>query len=73
MTAEQAIAQAFHEAYERLAPDFDYATRTRTRVPWSKVPEDNRELMVATAKDLLERGVIAVGPHPFAVPSDAPL
>jgi len=35
MTNEQAseLAQAFHEAYERLAPEFGYETRKESAVP----------------------------------------
>lgn len=46
-TAE-AIARAFHENYERLAPEYDYKTREASAVPWADVPEQNRQLMVAT-------------------------
>lgn len=53
-----AIAAAFHEAYERLAPDYDYDTREESAVPWEGVPEANKRLMVATVRDLRERGVI---------------
>ena len=61
MTAEQ-IAQAFHEAYERLAPDFGYETREASAKPWSEVPEQNKSLMVAVVQALLDSGVI-VGVH----------
>ncbi len=47
-TAE-AIARAFHDHYERLAPDFGYKTREASAVPWEDVPEANRRLMIATA------------------------
>ncbi len=61
MTAEQ-IAQAFHEAYERLAPDFGYETREASAKPWAEVPEQNKSLMVAVVQALLDSGVI-VGVH----------
>ena len=48
-----AIAQAFHEHYERLAPTFGYETRTESAVPWENVPEQNRALMVATVGAVL--------------------
>lgn len=54
------LARAFHEAYERLAPEFGYETRDRSAVPWDDVPADNRGLMVATAASVLDdlrRGV----------------
>lgn len=47
------VARAFHENYERLAPEFDYKTRERSAVPWGDVPADNRELMVATVNAVL--------------------
>ena len=57
MTAEQ-IAQAFHETYERLAPDFGYQTREASAKPWADVPEQNKQLMVAVIQELLDAGVI---------------
>ena len=45
---DEAIARAFHEAYERLAPQFGYRTREASAVPWEDVPQANRDLMVAT-------------------------
>lgn len=53
------IARAFHDAYERLAPEYGYKTRDALAVPWEDVPEDNKRLMRATVGDLLTRGVIA--------------
>ncbi len=57
LTAEQ-IAQAFHEAYERLAPDFGYETREASAKPWGDVPEQNRSLMIAVVQALIDSGVI---------------
>lgn len=57
MTAEQ-IAQAFHETYERLAPDFGYKTREASAKPWAEVPEQNKALMTAVVQALLDSGVI---------------
>ncbi len=45
---DEAVAQKFHEAYESLAPQFSYATRQESAVPWSAVPEKNKRLMIAT-------------------------
>lgn len=59
MTREERIAKAFHEAYERLAPDHNYETRKASAKPWNEVPEDNRNLMIAVVADLLKTGVIA--------------
>lgn len=47
------IAKLFHETYERLAPEHGYKTRTESAVPWEQVPENNRNLMIATVKEVL--------------------
>lgn len=61
------VARRFHEAYERLAPNFDYRTRQASAKPWEQVPDDNRRLMIAVAQELLARGVITTaGPEPGA-------
>lgn len=49
------VARMFHEAYEALAPDFGYATREASAKPWEEVPEKNRNLMIATVKEVLRR------------------
>lgn len=54
----EAVARAFHETYERLAPRHGYETRRDSAVSWSRVPSANKRLMIAVAKDLLEREVI---------------
>ena len=48
------LARRFHEAYERLAPDFGYDTRPESAVPWADVPEPNRLLMRAVVKDIFD-------------------
>jgi hypothetical protein len=48
-----ALARAFHEAYERLAPDYGYKTREASAKPWAEVPADNRLLMTAVAAEIL--------------------
>lgn len=53
------IAQAFHQAYEELAPKFNYETREESAVAWDDVPQGNRDLMIATVTRLLEDGVIS--------------
>jgi hypothetical protein len=55
------IARAFHESYERQAPDHGYKTRDASAVPWEDVPAANKALMVAVVSDLLARGVIGRG------------
>lgn len=61
MNPAEKIAQAFHEAYERLAPEHGYETREASSVPWADVPEPNKGLMVAVARELLKTGVIHEG------------
>jgi hypothetical protein len=56
--AEQ-IAKAFHDAYEALAPDHGYETREASAKPWKKVPDNNRNLMVATVRKLIDDGMIS--------------
>jgi hypothetical protein len=47
------LARFFHETYERLAPEHGYETRKESAVAWEDVPEQNRNLMVATCKEVL--------------------
>jgi hypothetical protein len=61
MTTAERIAKAFHESYERQAPDHGYKTRERSAVPWEDVPEDNKSLMKAVVADLIRRGYIEPG------------
>lgn len=53
------IAAAFHDHYERLAPDYGYETREESRKAWGEVPERNRALMRATVRSLLNARIIA--------------
>jgi len=48
------LAQRFHEVYEILAPQFGYATRPETSMPWKYVPEPNKLLIVAVAGEILQ-------------------
>ena len=48
-----ALAQRFHEAYERLAPSFGFETREASAKPWADVPEQNRALMIAVCDEIL--------------------
>jgi len=61
-TDAERVAKAFHESYERQAPSVGYETRKDSAVPWENVPENNRQLMIRVASDLLVRGVILVAP-----------
>lgn len=49
------IAKLFHETYERLAPNFGYATMTDSRKPWSEVPKQNKSLMIAVVGELVPK------------------
>lgn len=74
----ESVAKLFHEAYERLAPTFQYETRQATRVRWENVPAHNKNLMIATAAEVLatlfpleEQADAAPHPAPTdAAPSD---
>ncbi len=57
----EALARAFHETYERLAPSYGYETRRASAVPWEQVPENNKQLMIAVCEELL-RGVLSEPP-----------
>lgn len=49
------MAQVFHEAYERLAPNFSYKTREASAVPWEDVPENNKKLMIAVCAEVIKK------------------
>lgn len=49
------VARMFHEAYEELAPAYNYETRKASAVPWEDVPDQNKRLMIATACRVLTR------------------
>lgn len=49
------LAQLFHETYERLAKVAGYETRKESAVPWSKVPRQNKDLMVSVCAAILGR------------------
>ena len=40
-------ARTGHDAYERLAPEYGYTTRQKSRVSWERLPQEHRDLMVA--------------------------
>lgn len=69
----ESIARAFHEAYEGLAPFHGYKTREASAKPWEEVPQNNRELMIATVSQLIREGHIrkAVPVEPVAMPRHA--
>lgn len=47
------LARRFHEIYEALADNFGYKTRLESRCDWKDVPEKQKELMRATAKEIM--------------------
>ena len=50
------LATAFHQAYERMAPDFGYETRKETRQFAPESP--NGRLMTAVCAEIIERLVV---------------
>jgi hypothetical protein len=66
MSRAEEIARAFHETYERLAPDHGYETRKASAVPWADVPEQNQSLMIAVAQSLLDSGLLNVRGEPMS-------
>jgi len=59
-----ALAQKFHEAYERLAPQFGYETRPDTRE--IDLSSANGRLMVAVCTELIAADIIAYREEPRA-------
>jgi hypothetical protein len=57
------VARMFHEAYERLAPEYGYRTREASAKPWDEVPEQNRALMVATVTEVLAALALHLSPE----------
>lgn len=55
------LAELFHETYERLAPQFGYTSRASSAVPWRNVPEPNKSLMIAVAKEVMEELKLKAG------------
>jgi hypothetical protein len=53
-TPAEVVARMFHSHYERLAPLWGYRTREASATEWDQVPLRNRELMVATAKAVID-------------------
>jgi hypothetical protein len=74
MTARDAetLARRFHETYERLAPQFGYETRPASAKPWAEVPEANRQLMVAVAREILQAADPTPSPDGREAAPDAP-
>lgn len=47
------LAEKFHTIYEKLAPQFGYKTKEESAKPWGEVPEQNKQLMIAVCKGIL--------------------
>jgi hypothetical protein len=47
------LSEKFHDIYERLAPGFSYDTRKSSAVAWCDVPDNNKNLMIATCIELI--------------------
>ncbi len=47
------LAKAFHNAYEEMAPAFDYKTKTESAGAWDGIPENNQKLMIATCARIM--------------------
>ena len=56
----ECLARMFHIQYEALAPLYNYETRKESRVEWEAVPEANKTLMVAVAKQLLVNRIVSL-------------
>jgi hypothetical protein len=73
----ESIARRFHEKYEYLAWQFAYETRPASAVPWHQVPQNNRDLMIATANEAvmpLVRALNLEQYRPFHAPGvDCPI
>ncbi len=50
------LAKAFHIAYERLSPVFGWTSQTP--VEWEYLPDNNRNLMLATVAELIRNGAM---------------
>jgi len=67
-TQAERVAEHFHTAYERLAPDHGYKTRDASAVAWEDVPEQNKGLMCAVIDELIGYGIIE--PNATVVPAE---
>ena len=53
MGENEKLAKLFHESYERLAPNYGYKTREASAKPWSEVPKNNKDLMIAVCAEVI--------------------
>ncbi len=66
---ELKLALAFHQTYERLAPNYGYETRKDTRA--FDTSTANGKLMIAVCRELLQTGVIHMRPSADATQPDS--
>lgn len=64
----EALARAFHQLYEGLAPDFGICPETA--VSFDSIPSTNRALMVAVCKILLDNDVVRMDECRHIYPAD---
>lgn len=50
----EALCEVQHDAYERAADEFGWATNPESRKPWADVPESNKETMRASMRAVLK-------------------
>jgi len=48
------LAKWLHDRYEKLSKEVGWETQERSRVPWSKLPAENKTVMIFLARDILE-------------------
>lgn len=61
----RAIAEQFHEEYEKLAPVFYWNTQEASKAGWADIPGNQRDLMESTVYVVMH-GMLGHGDeHPF--------
>lgn len=58
------LARRFHTIYESLAPNFGYETRKESAKPWSQVPAQNQNLMIAVCEKIIAEYFAEAVPEP---------
>lgn len=54
----EVVARRFHEAYEELAPHFEWTTQMASRVSWDQLPDNQQSLMMEVVELLIREGTI---------------
>lgn len=52
-TPAEQLARMFHDAYERLAPDYGWKTQTVSRKQWEELPDGLRLLMLSVCEEII--------------------